>query len=270
MPELPEVETIRRQLEKTIAGKKIKNVEIIDFKKKIQPKNLSERLKDLKIERLERRAKLLIFRLSNGENLLIHLKLTGQLIYQKIKSPNRFTHAIFNFTDGSRLLFNDMRKFGYLTLTDKNGLERLKTGFGVEPLSKEFSLTKFKEILARRPNQKIKQLLLDQKYIAGIGNIYSDEALFAAGILPLRPAKSLKEGEIKKLWQAIPAILKKSISAGGTSADTYVNAYGREGTFTRQLKIYGREDEKCGRCDGVIQRIKIGGRSAHYCPLCQN
>lgn len=269
MPELPEVETIRRQLEKAITGKMIKNVEIIDFKKKIKPKNLSERLKDLKIEGLSRRAKLLIFKLSNGENLLIHLKLTGQLIYQKRKVPGKFTHAIFNFTDGSRLLFNDMRKFGYLLMTDKHGLERIEAEFGVEPLSSDFTLAAFRQVLAKRPNQKIKQLLLDQKYIAGIGNIYSDEALFMAGILPLRSAKSLKEGEIKRLWRAIPAILKKSLKVGGTSSDTYVDAYGREGIFRRQLKIYGREDEKCGRCGGKIKRIKIGGRSAHCCPFCQ-
>ena len=270
MPELPEVETIRRQLGKTIVGKKIKSVEITDFKKKIEPKNLAERLKDLKIKRLDRRAKLLIIKLSNGENLLIHLKLTGQLIYQKIKSPNKFTHAIFNFTDGSRLLFNDMRKFGYLRLTDKRGLERLNGEFGVEPLSKEFSLAEFKEVLVKRPNQKIKQLLLDQKFIAGIGNIYSDEALFIAGILPMRPAKSLKEEEIKKLWRVVPAILKKSLKVGGTSSDTYVDAYGHAGGFVPRLKVYGRENEKCRRCSGLIKRIKIGGRSAHYCPLCQH
>ncbi|MEK7508562.1 MAG: DNA-formamidopyrimidine glycosylase [Patescibacteria group bacterium] len=269
MPELPEVETIRRQLERIIVGKKIKSVEIIDFQKKIKPKNLSERLKDLKIERIDRRAKLLIIKLSSGENLLIHLKLTGQLIYQKIKKTNKFTHAIFNFTDSSRLLFNDMRKFGYLVLTDDGGLERVKKEYGVEPLSKEFSLTKFKQVLVNRPNQKIKQLLLDQKYIAGIGNIYSDEALFMAGILPLRPAKSLKEGEIKKLWPAIPAILKKSLKVGGTSSDTYVDAHGQIGGFVPHLKVYGREDEKCRRCGSLIKRIKIGGRSAHYCPRCQ-
>lgn len=267
MPELPEVETIRRDLAKTIVGKKIAEFQVLN-KKSAVPGNIAKRLKNLKINKVDRRAKLLIFELSNGEFLLIHLKLTGQLIYQASES-DKFTRAIFIFTDKSRLFFNDLRKFGYIKLATAKESEKIKNEYGVEPLSKEFSLEKFAEILARRPKMKIKQLLMEQGLIAGLGNIYADEACFAAGVRPMRKAGGLSSAEVKKIWQAIPEILKKAIDKRGTSADTYVDGQGREGKFENYLMVYGRGGEKCEKCETKIVKIKLGGRGAHFCPRCQ-
>lgn len=267
MPELPEVETIRRDLEKAVVGKTIAQFQVLN-KKSAAPGDIASRLKNLKIIKVERRAKLLIFELSNGEFLLIHLKLTGRLIYQA-PGPDRFTRAIFTFTDKSRLFFNDLRKFGYIKLATAKELEKIKNEYGVEPLSKDFSLEKFAEILARRPKMKIKQLLMEQGLMAGVGNIYADEVCYAAGVRPTRATGRLASAEVKKIWQTIPEILKKAIDKRGTSADTYVDARGREGGFEMYLMVYGRGREKCRKCGTPIVKIKLGGRGAHYCPRCQ-
>lgn len=267
MPELPEVETIRRDLGKAIVGKMIAQFQVLN-KKSVAPGNIVARLRNLKIKKVDRRAKLLIFELSNGEHLLIHLKLTGQLIY-KASGPSKFTRAIFTFTDKSRLFFNDLRKFGYIRLVSAKELEKIKSEYGVEPLSKEFSLEKFAKILARRPKMKIKQLLMEQGLIAGVGNIYADEICFHAGVKPMRVAMSLTPVAVKKIWQAIPKILKKSIDKRGTSADTYVDARGGAGQFERYLMVYGCGGEKCKKCGTKIMKIKLGGRGAHFCPRCQ-
>lgn len=267
MPELPEVETIRRDLEKVAVGKRIAGFQVLN-KKSVWPENIAKRLKDVKIKRLERRAKLLIFELSDGGYLLIHLKLTGQLIYQAA-GPNKFTRAIFTFADKSRLFFNDPRKFGYIKLVSVKELEKIKNKYGVEPLSQDFSLKKFEEILARRPRLKIKQLLMDQSLIAGLGNIYSDEVCFQAGVMPARLTGSLSASERQKLRQAVIRVLKLSLAKRGASAKNYVDAYGREGGFASYLKVYGRTGKKCFRCGATLTRVKIGGRSSHYCPKCQ-
>jgi formamidopyrimidine-DNA glycosylase len=200
--------------------------------------------------------------------------MTGQLIYRhkggKVGAePNKFTHAIFDFKDGSKLFFNDIRKFGYLILTDEKGLKEKEAEYGIEPLGREYTEKKFQELLKRKPSWKIKQFLMDQTLLAGIGNIYADEALFFSGVSPLRRVKDISAREIKKLFKAIPVILKKSLAKGGTSADNYVDAYGRPGGFVPYLQVYGREGKKCKKCPGKIVRIRIGGRSAHYCPQCQ-
>lgn len=285
MPELPEVETIRRDLSKEIIGKTIAEVKVLS-PKQVSPKDMVKRLNGLKVERLLRRAKLIIFELSDGNFLVIHLKLTGQLIYHEknggIKAvgghpikqdlstlPNKFTRAIFTFSDGSHLFFNDLRKFGYLKYTNKNELEQIKNEYGIEPLCKEFTLEKFKRILAQRPKMKIKPLLMDQTFIAGLGNIYADEVCFSAGVRPPRLAGSLSGEEKKKMWRAIPWILKKAIDKRGISADMYVDAYGRKGGYLSSLAVYGRESEPCKKCGAKIVRLTLAGRGAHYCPRCQ-
>ncbi len=269
MPELPEVETIRRDLAKTIIGKKIAQVEVLS-PKQVSPKNFAGGLKDLKIKRLDRRAKLLIFELSDEKFLVIHLKLTGQLIYRAKDGPlEKYTRLVFTFNDGSRLFFNDLRKFGYLKLVGKREIEKIKSEYGVEPLTKEFNLVKFKGLLARRPRIKIKQLLMEQGLVAGLGNIYADEVCFEAGVRPQRPAGKLSETEAKKLWQAISRILEKAIAKRGTSADSYVDASGRPGEYETYLMVYGRTGEPCQKCKTKIVRITLGGRGAHYCPKCQ-
>lgn len=286
MPELPEVETIVSGLRTKIAGKKIKQIEIRDNKVIATKKDdFLEQVLGKIVKSISRRAKIVVIELAEEKFLLIHLKLTGQLVYQPhhgaiiagghpIKYigkalPNKFTRAIFVFDDQSKLYFNDVRRFGWIKLVDKINLEKIKADFGIEPLSKGFTLEKFQEILAHKKNTTIKTCLMEQKYLAGLGNIYSDEALFAARIKPTRIVKTLSENEIKKLWQAIPRILKYSIKHRGTSFADYVDVEGEVGNFIRYLKVYGRAGEKCYGCSGMIKKIKIGGRGSHFCEKCQ-
>ncbi|MBI5732240.1 MAG: bifunctional DNA-formamidopyrimidine glycosylase/DNA-(apurinic or apyrimidinic site) lyase [Candidatus Magasanikbacteria bacterium] len=286
MPELPEVETIRRDLSGLIIGKKISGVEV-RVASMVSPRGFAKILAGRKIEKIERRAKLLIFSLSNGLKMLVHLKLTGQLVYRNKKGaargaagghplgadlkvlPNKFSHVIFNFSGGGRLFFNDMRKFGYLKIVKAAELERVEAEYGTEPLSKAFTLKKFRVLLARRLNLKIKQFLMEQNLLAGIGNIYSDEACFCAGVRPVRTAKSLTASETKKLRRCIIGVLKLALKKRGASAENYVDAYGRAGDFVPYLKVYGRAGEKCRRGGVDLLKLKIGGRTSVYCPRCQ-
>lgn len=249
MPELPEVETIRRQLSRKIIGKKLEG--------------LPAGRQGKKIVGLRRRAKILMIDFSDGYSLVLHLKLTGQLIYNK--KPSRFTRKVFNFSDGSKLIFNDVRKFGWWKLV-KNTKE-IEDNFGPEAL--DLSLQTFRDLLKKRPNTKIKPLLMDQKFIAGVGNIYSDEILFASKVHPLRRAKTLKEKEIGLIHQNIGKILKSAIKYKGSSVQYYLDACGKKGDYSRRHKVYQKEGQKCSRCGAVIKRLKLGGRSAHFCPKCQ-
>lgn len=278
MPELPEVETIKNQLQKTITGKKIKAVEI--FLPKIVKAPLVEFKKVANcaiVKSVSRRAKLLIFELNSGWTMLIHLKMTGQLIYQQtvnnkqLTVNKKHTHIIFKFTDGTNLLFNDLRQFGYIKLIKTADLGQffLAEKIGPEPLAKNFVLADFAKILSHKPNAKIKQWLMDPQNIAGIGNIYADEILYVARIQPLRKNSSLNKTEVKKIFQAIKKILPQAIKSRGTSANDYLDAFGQPGNYFKKLKVYGREDQPCLGCHGRIKRIKIGGRSAHFCPVCQ-
>ena len=217
---------------------------------------------------------------------MIHLKLTGQLIYQKKdgkvgvvgghpikqdlqKLPNRFSHAIFEFSDGSHLFFNDIRKFGYMKLVDKQGLADIEKQYGPEPLLSKFSVQELQNILARRKGLKIKQLLLDQKLIAGIGNIYADESLFCAGVDPRRQAGKVKPDEIKKLYACIKRILKLAVLKRGSSVEYFVDASGRQGGMVPCLKVYGRAGKPCKKCGYPIKKIKLNGRGTHFCEKCQ-
>jgi formamidopyrimidine-DNA glycosylase len=216
--------------------------------------------------------------------------MTGQLIYEnkghfpdskgstlgtlKVesweKSPRwRFTRVIFTFTDGSRLLFNDLRKFGWIKIVSETDLPKIFRETGVEPLSRNFTLTRFTEIIARYPKRKIKSLLLDQKLIAGLGNIYTDESCFLAGILPTRIIKSLTLDNRKKLHSAIIKVLKLAISKKGTSARDYVRANGQPGSFVPYLNVYGRDQKNCKICGAKISKIKLNGRGTHFCAHCQ-
>lgn len=286
MPELPEVETIRSDLEAGAVGKTIKKIEI---KKERLVKNdasvFRTALKGNSFASAERIGKLLIFPLSRGDKyLLIHLKMTGQLIYctgenviagghslPKIQGclPNKYSHVYFVFEDDSHLFFNDMRTFGYLKLASETELAQVKSRFGPEPLSREFTLDYLQKLLARRQT-RIKAVLLDQKAIAGIGNIYADEILFRAGILPQRHAFSLTEAEVKKLYNSIKYIIRLAIKHRGTTFNDYVDANGNIGDFGRLLKVYGRAGEKCRSCGSKIEKTKVAQRGTYYCPECQS
>ncbi len=284
MPELPEVETIRRELNRKIKGKIIKSVEVkVSKLVNLTVKEFNRRLVGAKINSVGRRAKLIIIDLLGPNFLLIHLKLTGQLIYEPVAGrisvgghpikigpmPGPFTHIIFNFSDGSKLYFNDIRKFGYVKLINDEQMSAVGKEFGPEPLAPSFSLEKFKKILGRYPNRRIKQILMDQHLIAGIGNIYADESCFYARIRPTRKVATLDDSEIRKLYNGIRLVLKKSLAQGGTSADTYVRTDGREGGFVPFLNVYGREGEPCKGCHGKVKKIRLNNRGTHFCPSCQ-
>ncbi len=240
MPELPEVETIRRQLSQKIVGK---------------------RLAGQKIVRLRRRAKILIIDFEDGTSLIFHLKLTGQLIFNG--KPSRYTRKVFNFDDGSQLIFNDLRKFGWWRKVKET--ETMEKEFGPEALDLDFET--FKSLIIKRSKAKIKPLLMDQTVIAGIGNIYSDEILFAAKVTPLRLVKTLSDREIKGIFQNIKKILMAAIKYKGSSVEYYLDACGQKGDYAKYHKVY--HQKKCSLCGTKIKKIKISGRSAHYCPNCQ-
>ena len=287
MPELPEVEVLRRQLFVTIVGKKFARVVIRVPKlcRPLMPSQLQKLLRNQKVTDVMRRAKLLIFKLSGGNFLVVHLKMTGQLIYQPqrgmlvvgghpqqngtLNLPNSYTHAIFSFTDRSTLFFNDLRKFGWIRLVDNDQMARLISRIGVDPLSATFTLPNFGMLLLCYPNRNIKHALMDQKIFAGIGNIYADESCFRAGVLPSRKISALKVSEIEKLHHWIPRILKLSIGKHGTSVDRYVHLDGSRGGFFPYLKVYGRSGLPCKMCGHPIRKMQLNQRGTHYCPRCQ-
>lgn len=287
MPELPEVETIRGDLARKLGGQRIKSVTIINRKTvALAPAVFYRRLSKQIIDQVGRRAKLLFFKLKpSGDYLLIHLKMTGQLIYQDKKSliagghslseekdgdyPNKHTRVIFSFDNQSQLFFNDLRKFGYIKLAQARELEELiKKNYGPEPLSTDFSLLAFRKILSSKKTN-IKAVLLNQKNVSGLGNIYVDESLFKAGISPKRRASSLSPSEIKKLYLAVNRIIAQAIKDRGTTFNNYRDSEGRRGSFSSRLKVYGRDKASCRSCGRPISKIKLAGRGTHYCSFCQ-
>jgi len=263
------VETIRRGLAKSVLHKSISGVMVINSQPIRGNKNtFANTLKNQKIEDIGRIGKLLIFKLSGGKYLLIHLKMTGQLIYGK-DLPTKYTRVIWNFKDKSKLYFNDMRKFGYLEIVDQKTKDKIVSKYGIEPLAKNFTLPNFKIAIDKR-KAPIKAVLLNQQLIAGIGNIYADEICFAAEVMPSRPVHKLREEEIKKLYKSAQKIIKEAILHGGTTFKDYVNAHGAKGTHTDYLQVYKRAGEKCLRCrKGIVTVKRVGGRGTHFCPVCQ-
>ena len=280
MPELPEVETIRRDLTEVLVGKKISDVQIV-HKSPIQGSadKFRKILLGKKVKQIERIGKLMMFDLSDDHFLLVHLKMTGQLIYRydhKIVEgghnlplfkendlPTKYTWVIWKFNDGSQLYFNDMRRFGYLKIVDKKEKDKIVAKYGIEPLTKNFTLVNFKKVLGKRKTS-IKSVLLNQTLVAGIGNIYADEICFAAGLRPDQTVVKMGEWEIKKVFNACTAVLKKAIAHKGTTFRDYVNAHGGKGNFSDYLKVYQRVGEKCLRCKkGIIIKNKIAGRGSH-------
>lgn len=276
MPELPEVETIKNQLNRLVSGKKIKSARAILPKiVKTGPAGL-KKIAGLQIKEISRRAKIFIFKLTGGLALIIHLKMTGQLIFAKdphdlATKQNKYTHLIFHFTDGSALLFNDLRQFGYVKIINQKDIAReiKESDLGPEPLEKSFTFGQFQQILATRPRKKIKQFLMDPYLIAGIGNIYSDEILFLSRVHPERQVEALKTSEQKAIFNNIKKVLREAIAVRGTSASDYVDAQGKEGGYDKKLRVYGKKKGKCPKCHSPIAFKKINGRTAHFCPRCQ-
>jgi len=291
MPELPEVETTVRELKNKVLSRTFVDI-WTDFKKMIKkPKNFQSFKKQLigkKIHSVERRGKNILIFLSGNKVLLIHQKMTGHLLFGKWKRvrgkwlsqiagplftdpDNRFLHFIVFFDNNKHLALCDQRKFAKVELWDKKELENCTAfrNLGSEPLKKNFSFGKFKIALAKRKRGKIKQVLMDQKVIAGIGNIYSDEILWESKVNPFQELSNLSPSELYRVYRAMRRILKKAIKLKGTSTSDFRRTSGRKGGFQDARKVYRREGEKCFRCGANIKRKKIGNRSAHFCPQCQ-
>ncbi len=265
MPELPEVETIKRELEKAVLGKKITGLDVHNPKVIREPTvdKFKKGLVGAAIKQILRKAKVLILELSNGKSLVIHLKMTGQLVYPGDGKKSRVS---FHLSDGRMLDFNDQRLFAQLRLmTDWRDLKFIQ-GLGPEPF--DISVEKFKEMLAAKKT-KIKPLLMDQAFISGIGNLYAAEALFRAGIHPERPANSLSVKEQESLFKAIKLVLTQAIQHKGSSVDQYVQLSGKPGDYVKFHKVYGREGLPCLACKTKIKRTSLGGRGTYFCPRCQ-
>lgn len=290
MPELPEVETIRIQLQKYFVGHEIEGVKIRYGKCFIGDK---ENLVDGKVVRVRRFGKLLSIDLSNNHSILIHVKMTGQLIYrgpnlkstkklsEKVKDGlgGKHTHVIFCLNQNAALYFNDVRKFGWIKVikTDKVEENEFVKKLGLEPFVGQISsgqavltLGKFSTIV-QSTGRSIKTLLMDQRKIAGVGNIYANDALWLSKIHPERKSSSLSPNKQKKLFKAIETVLKAGLKYHGASENSFVTPDGMEGMYQQHFLVYGKEGGKCGnKCGGVIKKIKVGGRGTYFCPRCQN
>ncbi|HCC06157.1 TPA: hypothetical protein DEP94_02250 [Candidatus Nomurabacteria bacterium] len=299
MPELPEVHTTVTGLQKVLPNLTIKDIWTDMWSTSTIAKNTIKDRSYLpyfkkyvlgqKILNVERRAKYILVNLENGFTMVIHMKMTGHLMYGKWKiesgkwkpedktSPlndpyNRHIHVVFSLSNSEQLAFCDTRKFGTIVVQKTKTLHTDKLAhLGPEPLEKFFTLNNFKERIMKSPTRAIKTVLMDQKIIAGIGNIYSDEMLHLSHILPTRLPKNIKEAEWKLLFKSMKEVLKKGIDFGGDSMSDYRNIEGSRGNFQKKHLVYLRNKEKCFTkgCGGIIVKKKVGGRSAHFCPLCQ-
>lgn len=271
MPELPEVETIVSGLAPYLNGHQLVQVELWEPHCIGEPSaaEFCRRLIGQRIVELARRGKHIIFRLASGESLLIHLAMTGQLILRPADHPpDPFLRASFNLDSGQQLRFADGRGFGVLRLVDEERLGTLLGRLGPEPLSAQFTVASLATALKDRA-AKIKPLLLDQSFVAGLGNIYADEVLFCAKINPQRRARTLVPGEVQRLYYAIREVLSASIRNRGTTFDTYRDGFGRPGSHQAYLRVYQRAGAPCYDCGVPLRRLRLGGRGTYFCPRCQ-
>ncbi len=277
MPELPEVESVKVGLNQLVQGKVIEDVtvywpRIIDTESDLHL--WIQQLKGRSIEKIGRRGKYLIFFLED-QVMVSHLRMEGKYLYfpsQELpERKDKHSHVIFHFKDGSQLHYHDVRKFGRMRLTTRENYEEYfeTKKLGPEPLTGHFKWESFHQRLqlTKRP---IKTVLLEQKVVVGLGNIYVDEALFEAGILPMRLANRLNEEETKKLHQAIQEVLARAVEAGGSTIRTYKNSLGQAGNFQLKLKVYGRKNQPCVVCGQPIQKMSLGQRGTHFCLNCQS
>ena len=277
MPELPEVETIRRDLEKEVVGKRIKTIEATGMRtirRHTSKKQFAGKLEGAKITGITRKGKYLLLKLDTGDILVVHLGMSGQLLRAAPKdAPIKHTHVVMSFTQGGQLRFVDPRTFGEMFVTTPEALEDdvpELAELGFDPIEEPMSWTVFAERLLAKKT-KLKPLLMDQKFIAGLGNIYSDEILFAAGLRFDRSSETLSTQEIRRLYRALVETLHDAIKHRGSSLadEQYRDLFGEVGDFQSQHKVYGREGEACRRCRAPIARAKHAGRSTFYCEQCQ-
>jgi len=278
MPELPEVETVRLGLLPHLEGKRVTVAQAFSPKLRLPiPTDFAKRLTGRKFETLRRRAKYILMDIDDGWSMLLHLGMSGQVLVSKpdpAKSyaPEKHEHFYFETGDGIRVVYRDPRRFGLVTFTKTEDLEQhpLLAYLGAEPLSNAFSGPVLKTALAGK-KVNIKQALLDQKVVAGLGNIYVSEALYRAGIHPMRKAGSITLARVEDLSQTIRAVLQEALKSGGSSLKDYVHVDGELGYFQHRFDVYDRAGHACrtGACSGVVRRIVQGARSTFYCPRCQ-
>lgn len=272
MPELPEVETVRRGLLKIAAGRKISGIDVY-YGKTItnDVEKFRQALIGQTITTVDRRGKYLLFRFTNDLTMVSHLRMEGKYFNQPIGGPiDKHTHVVFEFTDGSELCYHDTRKFGRMTLV-KTGEEMTVGGLktiGPEPTASDFTLSYFKAILAKSRG-KIKPFLLNQRHVAGLGNIYADEVLWMSEVNPEQPANSLTDQQMKNLHDNIIKELAKAIEYKGTTVHSFTNAFGDAGAFQNQLNAYGHAGDPCPRCGTKMVKIKVAQRGTTFCPHCQ-
>ncbi len=288
MPELPEVETVRIGLQQFLPRQSVVAVSS-DWPKSFpnDKKRVDQYLIGAKIISVERRGKVIIMPLSTGYSLLVHLKMTGQLVYRPHRGtgfggghptdslvhdlPDQSTHVQLELTNGT-LFFNDQRKFGWVKLEETEGLmdrNDFLRKLGPEPLDDSYTFEQFKTAIQRRKNTSIKAALLDQTVVAGIGNIYADEGLFAARIHPATKVAEISSIKLKRLFGAVREVMRLSIKHGGSSDRNYVNAEGKKGSYLTFAKVFRREGQECPECGGEVKKIRVAGRGTHYCPKCQ-
>ncbi|NLL19860.1 MAG: bifunctional DNA-formamidopyrimidine glycosylase/DNA-(apurinic or apyrimidinic site) lyase [Clostridia bacterium] len=273
MPELPEVETVKRSLAEKLIGEKIVEIDIYYSGniREPEPELLREMLRGNTFQKINRRGKYLIFSLSGDLALVVHLRMTGQLLYVEPTLPvDKHTHLVFSLSGGQELRYVDLRKFGTFDLVPQGELKFHKglSILGMEPLSPEFTVEWLAEQLHQK-NRSIKNVLLDQTIIAGIGNIYADEILFEARIHPETIAGELNQEQITVLQQAVVKMLNLGITHRGTSIRNYVDGDGRQGGFQELLRVYGRKGNACELCGQPIAKTKVQGRGTYFCPYCQ-
>lgn len=280
MPELPEVEVLRRDLEREVAGKKIKSIDVRETKNAMRAirrhkrrKDLERLLKGAQITKVDRRGKYLLLSLDNGRVLVVHLGMSGQLVKTRASAPlEKHTHVKIDFTVGGQLRFIDPRTFGEMFVSEVDELGRIRElqNLGLDPLEQAMPWQQFSQTLGER-QAKLKGLLMDQKFICGIGNIYSDEILFGSGLRFDRRSDSLSSQEVRRLYRSIQEVLQDAIRYRGTSADDeqYRDLYGDAGSYQDFLRVYQREGQPCRRCRTPIERARWSNRSTFYCPQCQ-
>ena len=287
MPELPEVETVRRGLHELLIGRTVQRSEAHDSPKSFPnaPADVNAFLLGATVTEVRRRAKVLLIDLSTQYTLLVHLKMTGQLVFvgkerfgaghptdSLIGSlPDRSTRVTLTFTDDSRLFFNDQRKFGWMKLLPTTEVPQLPfmQKVGPEPLEADFTAAQFAERFTRRANTSIKAALLDQTVVAGVGNIYADESLWSARIDPRRKVKDVSPQEFSLLHKELRDVMNLAIEKGGSTDKNYVNAEGKRGSYMDFARVFRREGQACPRCGATIEKIKHAGRGTHFCPDCQ-
>ncbi|MHA6483283.1 DNA-formamidopyrimidine glycosylase [Paenibacillus sp. strain BS8-2] len=273
MPELPEVETVRRTLIELVAGRRIQSVTVKlprIIQRPAEPEQFADALAGRTIQTVERRGKFLRIVL-DGLVLVSHLRMEGRYgVFPSDEEPELHTHVLFHLDDGTDLRYKDVRQFGtmHLFAAGEDLLLPPLVKLGLEPLGDEFTLDALRHRLERR-STRIKPLLLNQEHIVGLGNIYVDEALFQAGIHPERSPQNLSDIEWEKLYDSIRATLERAVDAGGSSIKSYVNGQGEMGMFQHQLLVYGRKDEACPSCGASIRKFVVGGRGTHICERCQ-